>query len=91
MTADFRLKFNFASWKKANRGDLIFWGIIIVASFAILLFLTEGFILYQEFFGKKKEIPLTVIIQPLAGKELDETLKTIDEREKEFNEVLQKP
>ena len=83
------LKFNFASWKKINREDLIFWGVIATASLAILLFLTEGLILYREFFGTKEKPPPAVSVQLLTGKELDETLEIISEREKRFNEILQ--
>lgn len=85
------LKFNLVDWEKMDRGNLIFWGIVTVVFFTILLFLTEGLTIYQEFFGEKEKSPPAVIVQPLAGKELDEALKIIDEREKEFNELLQKP
>lgn len=89
MTADIRLKFNFSSWRKMDRGNLVFGGIIAVASFAVLLFSAEGLILYQEFFIAKEKPQPAVVARPLTDEKLDEALKIISDREKEFNKVLQ--
>lgn len=82
-------KFNFADWPKRERGDFIFWGIIIVVSLAMLLFLGEGYILYQESFQKKIPISPVVSVPPFSSQELDEIIKVIDERQGKFNEVLE--
>ncbi len=89
MMSKFGLKFNFTDWKKRDRDVFIFWGIVIVLSFAFLLFLWEGYILYQESFQKKIEISPVVVAPPISSQELDDTLKAIDERKAKFKEILE--
>jgi len=85
----FWLKFNFADWKKRDRGDLVFGGIIVVISFAILLFLWEGYIFYRESFRKKAPISPVVSAPPISSQDLDETMKAIDERQLKFKKILE--
>lgn len=82
-------KFNFADWLKRDRGDFLFWGIVAVVSFAALLFLWEGYILYQESFQKKIPISPVVSAPPISNQELDETLKAVDERKAKFKKILE--
>ena len=85
----FGIKFNFADWQKRDREDFIFGGIVMVLSFAILLFLWEGFILYKESFQKKIPISPVVSAPPISSQELDETIKAIDERKAKFKKILE--
>lgn len=82
-------KFNFADWRKRDRGDFLFWGIVIVVSFAVLLFLWEGYILYQESFQKKIPVSPVIAAPPFFNQELDETIKAIDERKDKFKKILE--
>ena len=85
-----KLDFNFifAAWRKRDRADLIFGGIIFVFLCAVLFFVWEGFILYKESFQKR--ILLTpVISEPLISpKDLEDTLRMVGERKGKFSEIL---